>query len=114
MLMIWQQIKNILENEVASKDCEATIASFEEVAVDTSSTSSKTTSTPRPPQPARSIIFQPDAPQDLDLVSWSVAKLLPWSMKGYACDVNFGRNTYIYIIDNGLNQMHRASGIPCE
>ena len=55
-----------------------------------------------------SVIIQTDAPQDLDLVSWSVAKLLPRKMSGYVYDLTFGRDTYIYIIDNGLNSLNKV------
>ena len=56
----------------------------------------------------RSVIIQTDAPQDLGLVSWSVAKSLPWKMRGYVYDLTFGRDTYIYVIDNGLNNLNKV------
>ena len=56
----------------------------------------------------RSVIIQTDAPQDLDLVSWSVAKPLPRKMSGYVYDLTFGTNTYVYVIDNGLNNLNKV------
>lgn len=49
--------------------------------------------------------MQRDAPQDLDLVSWPPRKRLPvfGNMPGYRYDVARGTDTYIYIIDNGIN-----------
>ena len=49
---------------------------------------------------------QRDAPQDLDLVSWPPRKRLPVldKMKWYVYDVARGTDTYIYIIDNGINK----------
>ena len=64
---------------------------------------SKPTTTPRPAPPSRSILLQSDAPQDLSLVSWSLTKPLPWRLPGYVYDPTFGRDTYLYLIDNGLN-----------
>ena len=52
-----------------------------------------------------------DAPQDLDLVSWPAAKPLPWKMRGYVYDITFGMDTYIYIIDNGVNENHAVPGL---
>lgn len=48
---------------------------------------------------------QRDAPQDLDLVSWPPGKRLPvlGKMPYYRYDVAKGIDTYIYIIDNGIN-----------
>lgn len=48
---------------------------------------------------------QRDAPQDLDLVSWPPRKRLPvfGKMPWYVYDVAKGTDTYIYIIDNGIN-----------
>ena len=56
----------------------------------------------------QSVIIQTDAPQDLDLVSWSVTKPLPRKMSGYVYDLTFGRNTYVYIIDNGLSNLNKV------
>ena len=49
--------------------------------------------------------LQPDAPQDLDLVSWPPDTYLPLvgKMKGYAYDSDAGSSTFIYVIDNGIN-----------
>ena len=50
--------------------------------------------------------YQRDAPQDLDLVSWPPRKRLPifGKMQFYKYDVARGIDTYIYVIDNGMNQ----------
>ena len=49
---------------------------------------------------------QRDAPQDLDLVSWPPRKRLPifGKMPYYRYDVAVGIDTFIYIIDNGINK----------
>ena len=49
---------------------------------------------------------QRDAPQDLDLVSWPPRKRLPTSgkMPWFVYDVAKGTDTYVYIIDNGINE----------
>ena len=53
--------------------------------------------------------MQRDAPQDLGLVSWAAAKHLPWRrIQGYVYNVFWGRYTYIYLIENGLNYNHRV------
>ena len=52
--------------------------------------------------------MQHNAPQDLDLISWTAGKLLPWKMKGYVYDVFAGVDTYIYVIGQGLNFEHRV------
>ena len=48
---------------------------------------------------------QKDAPQDLDLVSWPPRKRLPFAgkMPAFVYDIARGTDTYIYIIDNGIN-----------
>ena len=48
---------------------------------------------------------QTDAPQDLDIVSWPPRKKLPLfgKLPCYLYDVARGVDTYIYIIDNGIN-----------
>ena len=49
---------------------------------------------------------QRDAPQDLDLVSWPPRKRLPvfGKMPYFVYDIYEGVDTYIYIIDNGINK----------
>lgn len=49
---------------------------------------------------------QRDAPQDLDLVSWPPRKRLPvvGKMPCYVYDIARGIDTYIYIIENGINK----------
>lgn len=49
---------------------------------------------------------QRDAPQDLDLVSWPPRKRIPvfGKMPWYRYDVARGTDTFIYIIDNGINK----------
>ena len=54
---------------------------------------------------------QRDAPQDLDIVSWPPRKRLPLfgKLPWYYYDVARGVDTYIYIIDNGINQDNNVS-----
>lgn len=49
---------------------------------------------------------QRDAPQDLDLVSWPPRKRIPvfGKMPWYRYNVARGTDTFIYIIDNGINK----------
>lgn len=49
---------------------------------------------------------QRDAPQDLDIVSWPPNKRIPLfsKMPWYTYNVGSGIDTYIYIIDNGINR----------
>ena len=58
---------------------------------------------------------QRDAPQDLDIVSWPARKRIPGfgKMPAYVYDVARGVDTYIYIIDNGINQDNAVS-IQCS
>ena len=98
------QIKHISENVDITDDCGA---------VETIMATHGPLARLQSPEPAqnpipRSVIIQTDAPQDLDLVSWSVTKPLPWKMKGYVYDLTFGRDCYIYIIDNGLNNLNKV------
>lgn len=53
---------------------------------------------------------QRDAPQDLDLVSWPPRKRIPVSgkMPWYIYDIARGVDTFIYIIDNGINMDNRV------
>ncbi|KAL8692227.1 MAG: hypothetical protein Q9218_002703 [Villophora microphyllina] len=102
-------VKDVLPNVVQTSDCDSMFKSEARDNVTDEAARSeealdlpRITPTPRP-SPPRSVILQSNAPQDLDLVSWSVVKPPPWKMKGYAYDVNFGQDTYIYVIDNGLN-----------
>ena len=102
------QIKHISENVDITDDCGAleTIMSTP----DPLAASRAIFQSPEPTQNPipRSVIIQTDAPQDLDLVSWSVTKPLPWRMRGYVYDLTFGRDTYIYVIDNDLNNLHKV------
>ena len=54
---------------------------------------------------------QRDAPQDLDIVSWPARKRIPGfgKMPAYVYDIARGVDTYIYIIDNGINQDNAVS-----
>lgn len=54
------------------------------------------------------VILQTDAPQDLDLISWPPGRKLPYfgNMEGYAYQPLEGVDTYIYIIDWGINPQH--------
>ena len=49
---------------------------------------------------------QRDAPQDLDLVSWPPRKRLPTfgRMPWFVYDIARGIDTYVYVIDNGINE----------
>lgn len=69
--------------------------------VDYNSTVSNGTNRLLSPKPA--IVRQKDAPQDLDLVSWPPQKTWAKSMPGYDYEVGAGVDTYIYVIDNGVN-----------
>ena len=102
------QIKHISENVDITDECGAV-----ETIVSTPGPLAASRTIFQSPEPTqnpipRSIIIQTDAPQDLDLVSWSVAKPLPRKMSGYVYDLTFGRDTYIYIIDNGLNNLNKV------
>lgn len=48
-------------------------------------------------------VRQKNAPQDLDLVSWPPLKKWVKKMPGYDYDVVAGLDTYVYVIDNGVN-----------
>ena len=54
---------------------------------------------------------QRDAPQDLDIVSWPARKRIPifGKMPAYVYDIARGIDTYIYIIDNGINMDNAVS-----
>ena len=54
---------------------------------------------------------QGDAPQDLDIVSWPPRKRLPLfgKLPWYLYDVARGIDTYVYIIDNGINMDNDVS-----
>ena len=53
----------------------------------------------------RPLRSQRDAPQDLDLVSWPRRKRIPvfGKMPWYIYDVARGVDTFIYILDSGIN-----------
>lgn len=59
-------------------------------------------------QAGLNVILQTDAPQDLDLISWPPGRKLPFfgEMEGYAYSPLEGVDTYIYIIDWGINPQH--------
>lgn len=102
------QIKHISENLEVTRDCGAV-----ESMIPTSDPLAAPRSINQSPEPTknpipRSVIIQTDAPQDLDLVSWSVAKPLPRKMSGYVYDLTFGRDTSVYVIDNGLNNLNKV------
>ena len=102
------QIKHISENFDITRHCGAVGTIFPTpgplAASETIFQSPKPTKNPI----SRSVIIRTDAPQDLDLVSWSVAKPLPWKMRGYVYDLTFGKDTYVYIINNGLNNLNKV------
>lgn len=56
-----------------------------------------------------SIIRQKNAPQDLDLVSWPPLKHWVRKMPGYDYEVAAGFDTYVYVIDNGINMGNTVS-----
>ena len=100
------QAEYVLQNEIVSRDCSVESSSNPQA----SSAAPQPTLPPRPPKPPRTVILQSNAPQDLDLISWSPVKPLPWRMKGYVYDPSFGRDTYLYVIDNGLNIANPPKG----
>ena len=72
--------------------------------------------TSQEPAPSRwsiptSVIRQGNAPEDLGIVSWSRTKPLPRRLDGYVYDVNLGQDTYIYVIDHGLNGQGSVSNV---
>ena len=56
-----------------------------------------------------STVRQKDAPQDLDLVSWPPSKNWVKKMPGYDYEVAAGFDTYVYIIDLGINMLSTVS-----
>ena len=54
-------------------------------------------------------VRQKNAPQDLDLVSWPPLKDWVRKMPGYDYEVTAGLDTYIYVIDNGVNMRNNVS-----
>ena len=74
-----------------------------------------TTNSTEPDEPSAGLMSprrkQYDAPLDLDIVSWPPRKRLPVSgnWPGYWYDVARGVDTYIYIIDNGINMDNGVS-----
>ena len=96
----------VLLNEIVSRDCRVDLSSNPQA----NSAAAQPTLRPRPPPPPRTVILQPNAPQDLGLISWPSVKPLPWRMKGYVYDPSFGTDTYLYVIDNGLNIANPPKG----
>ena len=74
--------------------------------VSASTTVNSTQGTEANPQLKIPMRSQRDAPQDLDLVSWPPRKRLPASgnMPWFVYDVARGVDTYVYVIDNGINE----------
>ena len=62
----------------------------------------------------RDIAKQKDASADLRLVSWPADKDLPffWNRQPYVYDDAKGRDTYVYVIDEGVNTQHSVSLFP--
>lgn len=89
-----------MENGIVAQNCGESFLNASAITT-ANSTLSKETS-PELKLPFRS---QRDAPQDLDLVSWPPRRRIPASgkMPWYVYDVARGTDTYIYIIDNGIN-----------
>lgn len=91
----------MVENTVMSTNNGGTTSKSIAIIESNSTVSNSSTS----PKGLGATSIQPGAPQDLDLLSWPPDKYLPWNgkMKGYAYDMWGGRNTFIYVIDNGIN-----------
>ena len=47
------------------------------------------------------IEIQDDAPLDLDDISWAPGETFS-SLKGYAFNANAGRETFMYVVENGI------------
>lgn len=60
---------------------------------------------------ASSIIYQEDAPPDLKVVSWSERKYFDDSdfLKYYAYDKNGGRDSVLYVVENGIDPGNEVS-----
>ena len=87
-----------MENVIVSQNCGDSPSTFT-----AANTTGSDQASPELKLPRR---YQPDAPQDLDLVSWPPSKRVPVidGMKWYVYDIARGTDTYIYIIDNGINK----------
>lgn len=93
----------MLRNVAVDRDCEETLRNVTSVTWTNTTTPLQVNATSK----FRGSILQPAAPQDLDLISWPPDTWLPdEGMKGYAYDPLFGQDTYIYIIDSGINAAH--------
>ena len=90
-----------MENVIVAQNCGESSTNFS--AVTTADSTGSDQASPELKLPLRR---QRDAPQDLDLVSWPPHKLKPLfgKLKWYMYDVGRGVDTYIYIIDNGINK----------
>ena len=53
--------------------------------------------------------WQPDAPRDIGMISSSLNTLLPWKLRGWLYEIGAGIETYICVIDNGINVHNRVS-----
>ena len=91
----------VIEDVIVAQNLEESSAH-----VSMSTTANSTRSNKATRQLKLPIRYQRDAPQDLDLVSWPPRKRVPGSgmMLPFAYDVAKGVDTYIYIIDNGINK----------
>ena len=100
------QVDAVIENRIVAKNTEEVSANASAFMTAGGMRSSKA----NPPLnfPDRS---QRDAPQDLDIVSWPARKRIPGfgKMPAYVYDIARGVDTYIYIIDNGINQDNAVS-----
>ena len=85
-----------MENVIVAQNCDGSLANL-------STFASANSTEPELKLPFRK---QQDAPQDLKLVSWPPRKRLPviGKIPSYRYDVAKGIDTYIYIIDNGINK----------
>ena len=95
------QVNAVMENGIVAQNCGPSFVNASAIAT-ANRTLPKGASPEELKLPFRS---QRDAPQDLDLVSWPPRRRIPavGKMPWYVYDVARGTDTYIYIIDNGIN-----------
>lgn len=90
-----------MENVVIAQNCGESFTN-----ASASTTANSTGSKEASPELKLPFRHQRDAPQDLKLVSWPPRTRIPLfrKMPFYVYDVAMGTDTYIYIIDNGINK----------
>ena len=91
----------VLEDDIVAQNLEDSPTN-----VSAFTTVNSTQSTKASPQLKLPMRIQSDAPQDLDLVSWPPRKRLPafGNLPFFVYDVARGIDTYVYVIDNGINE----------